>query len=184
MDAKKKILIQYKKIINTLEKHNKHYFINDNPTITDSEFDKIKKHALQLEVKYPYLEKLKKPATKIVGAKPSNQFKKVKHLAPMLSLANAFNQDDIKDFFADLPIAHRGIQYLKLANGHKTGEAYIIFENDEAMTGAVALHKDHMGERYSPPSPFPSTQNRYTNLRIDCFASMPVARASSEGGID
>ena len=98
MDAKKKILIQYKKIINTLEKHNKHYFINDNPTITDSEFDKIKKHALQLEVKYPYLEKLKKPATKIVGAKPSNQFKKVKHLAPMLSLANAFNQDDMKDF--------------------------------------------------------------------------------------
>ena len=84
MDTKKKILIQYKKIINTLEKHNKHYFINDNPIITDSEFDKIKRHALQLEVKYPYLEKLKKPVTKIVGAKPSNQFKKVKHLAPML----------------------------------------------------------------------------------------------------
>ena len=98
MDTKKKILTQYKKIINTLEKHNKHYFINDNPIITDSEFDKIKRHALQLEVKYPYLEKLKKPATKIVGAKPSNQFKKVKHLAPMLSLANAFNQDDMKDF--------------------------------------------------------------------------------------
>ena len=98
METKKKILIQYKKIINTLEKHNKHYFINDNPIITDSEFDKIKRHALQLEVKYPYLEKLKKPATKIVGAKPSNQFKKVKHLAPMLSLANAFNQDDMKDF--------------------------------------------------------------------------------------
>ena len=98
MDTKKKILIQYKKIINTLEKHNKHYFINDNPIITDSEFDKIKRHALQLEIKYPYLEKLKKPVTKIVGAKPSNQFKKVKHLAPMLSLANAFNQDDMKDF--------------------------------------------------------------------------------------
>ena len=41
---------------------------------------------------------MQKPATKIVGAKPSNQFKKVKHLAPMLSLANAFNQDDMKDF--------------------------------------------------------------------------------------
>ena len=98
METKKKILIQYKKIIDTLEKHNKHYFINDNPTITDSEFDKIKKHALELENKYPYLQKLQKPATKIVGAKPSNQFKKVKHLAPMLSLANAFNQDDMKDF--------------------------------------------------------------------------------------
>ena len=98
MDTKKKILIQYKKIIDTLEKHNKHYFINDNPIITDSEFDKIKKHALQLEDKYPYLQKLQKPATKIVGAKPSNQFKKVKHLAPMLSLANAFNQEDMIDF--------------------------------------------------------------------------------------
>ena len=98
MDTKKKILTQYKKIINTLEKHNKHYFINDNPIITDSEFDKIKKHALQLEDKYPYLQKLQKPATKIIGAKPSNQFKKVKHLAPMLSLANAFKQDDMIDF--------------------------------------------------------------------------------------
>ena len=98
MDTKKKILIQYKKIINNLEKHNKRYFINDNPTITDSEFDKIKKHALELENKYPYLQKLQKPATKIVGAKPSNQFKKVKHLAPMLSLANAFKQDDMIDF--------------------------------------------------------------------------------------
>ena len=98
MDTKKKILIQYKKIINNLEKHNKRYFINDNPTITDSEFDKIKKHALELENKYPYLQKLQKPATKIVGAKPSNQFKKVKHLAPMLSLANAFNQEDMIDF--------------------------------------------------------------------------------------
>jgi DNA ligase (NAD+) len=98
MGTKKKILTQYKKIINTLEKHNKHYFINDNPIITDSEFDKIKKHALQLEDKYPYLQKLQKPATKIIGAKPSNQFKKVKHLAPMLSLANAFKQDDMIDF--------------------------------------------------------------------------------------
>ena len=98
METKKKILIQYKKIINTLEKHNKHYFTKDNPIITDFEFDKIKKHALQLEDKYPYLQKLQKSATKIVGTKPSNQFKKVKHLAPMLSLANAFNQDDMKDF--------------------------------------------------------------------------------------
>jgi DNA ligase (NAD+) len=98
MDSKKKILIQYKKIINTLEKHNKYYFINDNPIITDSEFDKIKKHVLQLEDKYPYLKKSKKSANKIVGAKPSNQFKKVKHLAPMLSLTNAFNQDDMIDF--------------------------------------------------------------------------------------
>jgi len=58
------------------------------------------------------------------------------------------SDDDIKEFFADLPIADRGIQYLKLANGHKTGEAFIIFDTEEAITGAVALHKDHMGERY------------------------------------
>ena len=37
---------------------------------------------------------------------------------------------------------------MKLANGHKTGEAFIIFDTEEAITGAVALHKDHMGERY------------------------------------
>ena len=98
MDDKKKILIQHKKIVNDLKEHNNFYFINDEPKISDSEYDKIKRKALELEEKYPYLKKISESISGIIGAKPSNQFKKIKHLVPMLSLSNAFNKNDMSDF--------------------------------------------------------------------------------------
>ena len=94
MDDKKKILIQHKKIVNDLKEHNNFYFINDEPKISDSEYDKIKRKALELEEKYPYLKKISESISGIIGAKPSNQFKKIKHLVPMLSLSNAFDIPD------------------------------------------------------------------------------------------
>ena len=52
---------------------------------------------MKLESKFPFL-KNEGSIKKIVGAKPSNKFKKIKHLRPMLSLSNAFNKDDMIDF--------------------------------------------------------------------------------------
>ena len=97
MVGKIKIVNQYKKKIDELIKHNKSYFIKDKPVISDAEYDSIKKELIQLEKKYPYLEKINSVKT-IIGAPPSNEFKKVKHLRPMLSLSNAFNSNDMKDF--------------------------------------------------------------------------------------
>ena len=97
MEDKNKIIKQYKKKIENLKNNNKLYFINDAPKISDSEYDKNKKEILDLEKKYSYLKKIESIGN-IVGAKPSNQFKKIKHLRPMLSLSNAFDKNDIKDF--------------------------------------------------------------------------------------
>ena len=91
------IVNNYKKKINTLKKHNQLYFIKDKPQISDQEYDNIKKEILRLEKKYIFLKKLKL-AENIIGAPPSNKFKKVKHLRPMLSLSNAFAIKDMKDF--------------------------------------------------------------------------------------
>ena len=57
----------------------------------------IKKNALNLEKKFPYLKQYNS-INKIIGSKPLNKFKKIKHLSPMLSLSNAFNLDDMEDF--------------------------------------------------------------------------------------
>ena len=97
MKDKKNILEDHKKTIKIIKKHNKSYFINDNPIISDSEYDKIKYKALELEKKYPFLKRYES-VKDIVGAKPLNKFKKVKHLSPMLSLSNAFNLKDMEDF--------------------------------------------------------------------------------------
>jgi len=97
MSEKKKIQSEYIKKINLLKKYNKFYFINDAPQISDSEYDKIKKNLLELEKKNPYLKKLKN-ISNIIGAPPSNKFKKIRHLKPMLSLSNAFEKKDMEDF--------------------------------------------------------------------------------------
>ena len=97
MDKKKKIINQHKKKIDILEKHNKFYFTNDNPKISDSEYDKLKRELTNLEENYPYL-KQKKSVKDIIGSKPSNKFKKIDHLVPMLSLSNAFQKKDMNDF--------------------------------------------------------------------------------------
>ena len=97
MDKKKKIINQHKKKIDILEKHNTFYFTNDNPKISDSEYDKLKRELTNLEENYPYL-KQKKSVKDIIGSKPSNKFKKIDHLVPMLSLSNAFQKKDMNDF--------------------------------------------------------------------------------------
>ena len=97
MQENPKIKLIYKKGIKDLKKHNKLYFNNDSPIISDFEYDKLKKEILELETKYPFLKKID-TVSNIVGSKPSNKFNKIKHLLPMLSLSNAFNLEDMKDF--------------------------------------------------------------------------------------
>ena len=76
---------------------NKAYFEKDNPIVTDEKFDKLKKELLEMVKKNPFLKKVKN-IEEIVGSKPSDKFKKVKHSKPMLSLNNAFNKEDMLDF--------------------------------------------------------------------------------------
>ncbi len=94
---KKDITKKYNNKKKILKKHNKLYFSDDNPKISDSDYDKLKKEILDLEKKYKFLKK-DTEKNDLVGAPPSNKFKKVKHLVPMLSLSNAFENQDIKDF--------------------------------------------------------------------------------------
>ena len=97
MEKKKKILGKHKSILQLLKKHNKLYFSSDNPKISDDEYDQIKNQAFELEKKYPFLKKIDS-VENILGSKPSNKFKKIRHLRPMLSLSNAFGKKDMQDF--------------------------------------------------------------------------------------
>ena len=97
MQEKKKIITLNKNKIKNIKKQNISYYIKDNPKISDSEYDKIKKEILELEKKYSYLKEIDS-IDKIIGAEPSNKFEKIKHLSPMLSLTNAFNKEDMEDF--------------------------------------------------------------------------------------
>ena len=97
MKKKNEIIKKYKLKVKNLKIHNNLYYNNDNPEITDAEYDFLKKEIFNLEKKYKYLDNLNL-TKKIVGSKPTSKFKKFKHLRPMLSLANAFNKSDMEDF--------------------------------------------------------------------------------------
>ena len=80
-----------------LEKYNKFYYDKDSPIITDQEYDIIKKETIELEKNHIFLKKYSS-INDSVGFKPSSKFTKIKHAKPMLSLANAFNLEDVEDF--------------------------------------------------------------------------------------
>ncbi len=97
MKKEAQIIKTFKKKIALLRKHNNYYYNEDSPKISDTSYDDLKKNLLKLENDYPFLKKIDS-VRKIVGAEPTNKFKKIKHLRPMLSLSNAFNKIDMIDF--------------------------------------------------------------------------------------
>ena len=80
---------------------NYNYYVNDNPTITDQEYDKYLRELINIETEYPELADTNSP-TKRVGGQVVDKFNKVVHERPMLSLANVFNEDEIRDFDAKI----------------------------------------------------------------------------------
>lgn len=80
---------------------NYNYYVNDNPQITDQEYDKYLRELINIETEYPDLADPNSP-TKRVGGQVVDKFNKVVHERPMLSLANVFNEDEIRDFDAKI----------------------------------------------------------------------------------
>ena len=87
----------YQKKIREIEKYDKQYYDKNNSLISDSEYDLKKREILELERKFKFLSSIKSPS-KTVGFKPSKNFKKIKHKIPMLSLSNAFDEEDLLNF--------------------------------------------------------------------------------------
>ena len=94
---KKKISKDYLQKINLLQEYNKNYYDKDSPIISDQEYDLLKRKIIDLENFYKFLISDRSPK-KIVGFKPSKNFEKVKHTVSMLSLGNAFNEEDLNSF--------------------------------------------------------------------------------------
>jgi len=94
---KKKIEQKYLNKIKLLKKLNKFYFEKNKPIVSDADYDEIKKEILQLENNYKFLNSIDSPS-QIIGYKPSKNFNKYPHKVPMLSLANAFTEEDLINF--------------------------------------------------------------------------------------
>ncbi|MEE8234540.1 MAG: NAD-dependent DNA ligase LigA, partial [Gammaproteobacteria bacterium] len=80
-----------------IHQHNYHYHVLDEPTIPDAEYDRLMQELIEIENEYPELITKDSP-TQRVGAKPLDSFSEVKHVVPMLSLNNAFDEEEMTAF--------------------------------------------------------------------------------------
>ena len=80
-----------------LEKYNYEYYVLDNPSVSDAEYDRLMQELIAIEAAHPELRSPLSP-TQRVGGMVQDEFQKIPHKRMMLSLANAFNDDDLRDF--------------------------------------------------------------------------------------
>lgn len=91
------VIEQMRQLIQLIAKHNHAYYVMDQPTISDSEYDHLFHQLKALEEQYPELVQADSPTTK-VGGQALSKFESVTHVVPMLSLGNVFNKEDLFAF--------------------------------------------------------------------------------------
>jgi DNA ligase (NAD+) len=121
-------------------RHDKRYYQEDRPTASDAEYDELRKRYNAIEARFPDLRTLESLSLK-VGAAPTGRFKKVRHALPMLSLDNAFADEDVVDFVARIR------RFLKLSEDDKIAfsaepkidglSMSLRYENGELVTAAT-----------------------------------------------
>jgi len=131
MDAKNRI----DELVKILNEANYHYFVEDNPKITDQEYDKYLRELINLEEKYPEYVLIDSP-TKRVGGEVLDKFSKINHKIPMLSLGNVFNEEEIRDF--DNKIKKFGIEPEYVCELKIDGlSVSLIYEHGVLVSGAT-----------------------------------------------
>jgi DNA ligase (NAD+) len=120
--------------------HDRRYYQDDAPTVSDAEYDKLRKRYGAIEARFPQLRTLES-LTRKVGAAPSARFAKIRHAVPMLSLGNAFAEEDVVDFVGRIR------RFLKLGDDEKIAfsaepkidglSMSLRYENGELVTGAT-----------------------------------------------
>ncbi|MAM34023.1 MAG: DNA ligase (NAD(+)) LigA [Micavibrio sp.] len=88
---------RHTKLVKEIRKHDAAYYQEDNPTVSDAEYDSLRQELEKLEAEFPEFVTPDSP-TQNVGSEPSKGFQKVTHAVPMLSLSNVFSEEDLEEF--------------------------------------------------------------------------------------
>src|SRR6201998_1981781 len=131
--------VEHMRLALELEGHDRRYYQDDAPSVTDAEYDALRQRFNAIEKRFPELVSSDSPSQK-VGAAPSGRFKKVRHAVPMLSLDNAFAEQDVLAFVG------RSERFLKLAADNSAFSAEpkidglsmsLRYEDGELVTAAT-----------------------------------------------
>jgi DNA ligase (NAD+) len=95
--SKAQAKVELKRLALEIEGHDKRYYQDDAPKVSDADYDALRRRYTAIEARFPEFVTSDSPSQK-VGAAPSGRFAKVRHAVPMLSLGNAFSDEDVADF--------------------------------------------------------------------------------------
>src|SRR3954452_23235604 len=124
--------VEHKRLTLEIERHDKAYYQEDAPKISDAEYDALRKRLNAIEARFPEFVSSESPSQKI-GAAPSGKFRKVRHAVPMLSLDNAFAEQDVLDFVSRIR------RFLRLSEGDR-----IDFSAEPKIDGlSMSLRYEH-----------------------------------------
>src|SRR3984893_10436545 len=131
---------ELKRLAAEIGAHDRRYYQDDAPTVSDAAYDALRQRNAAIEARFPNLVRADSPSRR-VGAAPTGKFKKVRHAVPMLSLDNAFEDQDVVDFAARIR------RFLKLGEDEKIAfsaepkidglSMALRYENGELITAAT-----------------------------------------------
>ena len=140
---------RWKKLATEIRHHDALYYQQDKPLISDAEYDALRRELEELEKQFPELQTPDSPTQK-VGAPPLEKFAKVKHSVPMLSLNNAFSEEDVREWderikkFLGLPnqedvevVAELKIDGLSFSARYENGEFVLGLTRGDGEVGEV-----------------------------------------------
>ncbi|NQZ66261.1 MAG: NAD-dependent DNA ligase LigA [Mycoplasmatales bacterium] len=159
-----------KKLNNQLKKWSKEYYDNDNPSVSDQEYDAVYNTLLKLEKENPeYI--LEDSVTKKVGGSVSSKFQKVTHKYPMLSLGNAFDEEDLIKFnkqIEDVTHDFNEIEYIVeyKIDGLSVSLIYIDGKLFKAVTRGNGIIGEDVTENVKQISDIPEVLNKKVDIEI------------------
>ncbi|MCL6612257.1 MAG: NAD-dependent DNA ligase LigA [Peptococcaceae bacterium] len=149
MPVPEAVKIRVEELRREIEKHNYNYYVLDSPTISDARFDSLMRELESLERRYPELAAPDSPTMRVGGA-PREGFVTVSHLAPMLSLSNAFNEEELRDFDRRVRqgVGEAGVEYV--AELKIDGLAVSLVYEDGLLARAATRGDGDNGEDITP----------------------------------
>lgn len=167
--------LQIQSLREKLNKYNYEYYVLDQPSVPDAEYDRLMQQLIKLEEQFPDLLTPNSPSQR-VGGEAIDAFKKVEHTVPMLSLANAFNEQDLKDF--DRRVRERiGSDFTYVSELKIDGLAVSLsYENGEFVQGATrgdGMIGEDITSNLMTIRSIPLTLNKRVNLEVRGEVFMP-----------
>jgi DNA ligase (NAD+) len=152
---------EYARLAAEIAGHDRRYYQEDAPTVSDAEYDRLRRRYNAIETRFPQF-KTSESLTQRVGAAPAARFAKVRHAVPMLSLDNAFAEDDVVDFVGRIR------RFLRLGDSEK-----IVFSAEPKIDGLSMSLRYEGGALLTGATRGDGTEGEDVTANVKTLADIP-----------